>query len=341
MLNRRAALALLAAAVAQPRTVLAQSPAQWSRYALRDDVQEFVTAVADGYGMDRAWVQSILAQARYNETAERLTTPALAPPGSRNWREYRLRALDEKRLREGLVFWRTHRDTLARVTEQFGVPEEIVVAIIGIETMFGRLSGSHRTLDVLMTLSFDYTRRAAYYRDELAQFLLLCREQQLDPLAQRGSFAGALGLPQFMPSSVRNQAIDFDGDGRIDIARSAADAIGSVGRFLARHGWTRDLPVALTAQADGEVYQVLGESIRALYRWQDVQRLGVTVDGTLDPDTRVLLADLPFVSASGIEGVEHRVGTVNFSALLHYNRSFFYATSVAEFAQTLRARRQV
>jgi membrane-bound lytic murein transglycosylase B len=336
-MTRRIALFFLATTLARPRAVLAQT----AGYALRDDVQEFIAELADGYGMDRSWLRSILAQARYNETSERLTTPGLAPPGSRNWREYRQRALDEQRIREGLVFWRAHRDTLARATELFGVPEEIVVAIIGIETMFGRLSGSHRTLDALMTLSFDYTRRSAYYREELVQFLLLCREQRLDPLAQRGSFAGALGLPQFMPSSVRSQAIDFDGDGRIDIARSAADAIGSVARFLAQHGWTRGLPVALSAQADAEVYEVLGESIRAIYRWQDVQRLGVTVEGKLDPDTRVLLADLPFVSASGIEGVEHRVGTVNFSALLQYNRSFFYATSVAEFAQTLRARRQV
>jgi membrane-bound lytic murein transglycosylase B len=335
-MNRRAALAALAVLAAAPRP----APAQPAGYALRDDVQVYIDAVAAAYNLDRAWLQALFAQARYDEAAERLTTPALAPPGSRNWREYRIRALDPRRVRDGLAFWHEQRATLARANELFGVPEEIIVAIIGIETRFGRLNGSHRTLDVLMTLSFDYTRRAAYYREELAQFLLLCREQRLDPLAQRGSFAGALGLPQFMPSSIRARAIDFDGDGRIDIANSAADAIGSVGRFLAMHGWTRDLPVALPAQADAEVLEVLGESIRALYRWQDVARLGVGIEGSLDPDTRVLLADLPFVSASGIEGVEHRIGTVNFSALLHYNRSFFYAAAVAELAQLLRARRQ-
>jgi membrane-bound lytic murein transglycosylase B len=333
-LHRRALLGALAL------TLVHSGSAQAQGYAQRDDVRAFVDAVATGYGFDRRWLRAVLAQARYNETAERLTTPALAPPASRNWREYRARALDESRLREGQVFWRTHRETLARATDRFGVPEEIIVAIIGIETMFGRLSGSHRTLDVLMTLSFDYTRRAAYYREELAQFLLLCREQRLDPLAQRGSFAGALGLPQFMPSSIRAQAIDFDGDGRIDIAHSPADAIGSVARFLAAQGWTRDLPVVFNAQADVEVTEVLGETIRALYRWQDLERLGVRIDGKLDPDTRVLLADLPFVSVAGIEGIDYRVGTANFSALLHYNRSYFYAASVAEFAQVLRARRQ-
>jgi membrane-bound lytic murein transglycosylase B len=309
-------------------------------YAQRDDVRAFIDALAAGYGFERTWLRGVVGQARYNETAERLTTPALAPPASRNWREYRAHSLDERRLREGVAFARAQRATLARATAQFGVPEEIIVAIIGIETMFGRLSGSHRTLDVLMTLSFDYTRRAAYYREELAQFFLLCREQRLDPLAQRGSFAGALGLPQFMPSSIRNQAIDFDGDGRIDIARSAADAIGSVARFLASHGWVRDLPVVFSAHASVEITEVLGETIRAMYRWQDLERLGVTINGALEPDTRVLLADLPFVSEAGIEGIEYRVGTANFSALLHYNRSYFYATSVAEFAQALRARKQ-
>jgi len=333
--QRRVLLGALVAGFFRPRSAWAQAS-----YAQRDDVRVFIDAVVAGYGLDRTWLRSVIGQARYNETAERLTTPSLAPPASRNWLEYRMRTHDERRIREGLGFWRTHRETLARATERFGVPEEIIVAIIGIETMFGRLSGSHRTLDVLMTLSFDYTRRAAYYREELAQFLLLCREQRLDPLSQRGSFAGALGLPQFMPSSIRSQAIDFDGDGRIDIAHSAADAIGSVARFLSINGWTRDLPVMFNAQASAEVIEVLGETIRAIYRWQDVARLGVTIDGTLEPDTRVLLADLPFVSENGIEGVEHRIGTANFSALLHYNRSYFYATSVAEFAHTLRVRRQ-
>ena len=335
--SRRSALAGLLSAFVLPRLARAQS----ANYLLRDDVREFIDAVTAGFSFDRAWLLSVLGQARYDETSERLTTPSLQPPSNKNWREYRQRALDEKRIREGLVFLQANHATLARATATFGVPEEIVVSIIGIETMFGRMSGSHRIVDVLMTLSFDYTRRAAYYREELAQFLLLCREQRLDPLAQRGSFAGALGMPQFMPSSVRRLAIDFDGDGRIDIANSTADAIGSVAHFLSENGWKRGLPVALNAQASAEVTEVLGETIRAFYRWQDVQRLGVTIDGTLDPDTRVLLADLPFVSANGIEGIEYRVGTVNFSALLNYNRSFLYAAAVAELAQVLRVRRHV
>ena len=335
-MNRRSALAGIAAALACPAAVRAQT----QNYLLRDEVQAFVDALANGYGFERGWLMSVIGQARYNETSERLTTPSLIPPGNRNWLEYRTRALSESRLNDGVAFWRTNRAALARAAALFGVAEEIPVAIIGIETMYGKLAGSHRTIDVLMTLTFDYTRRAEYYREELVQFLLLCREQGLDPLAQRGSFAGAMGLPQFMPSSVRSHAIDFDGDGHIDITRSPADAIGSVAHFLSLNGWVRDLPIALVAQATGEISEILGSTIRALYRWQDLQRLGVTIDGTLEPDTRVLLADLPFVSPSGVEGVEYRVGTRNFSALLHYNRSFLYATAVTEFAQSVRARRQ-
>jgi membrane-bound lytic murein transglycosylase B len=198
--------------------------------------------------------------------------------------------------------------------------------------------GSFRTLDVLLTLSFDYPRRAALYREELAQFLLLCREQDLDPLAQRGSFAGALGLPQFMPGSVRRHAVDFDGDGRVDLMRSTADAIGSVGSFLSSHGWQRDHAVQFEAQATREVVATLGRGIRAQYRWADVAALGVSIAGELDDDARVLLLDLDFVTPAGIEGTEFRVGTVNLSALLHYNRSYFYAAAVAEFAAELRLR---
>ena len=333
-MKRRTALGALVGALLAPTIALAQP----TNYLLRDEVLEFIDTVTESHRLDRGWLLQVLGQARYDEAAERLTTPGLQPPSARNWREYRARALDENRMREGLVFWRAQRATLERAAEVFGVPAEVLVAIIGIETRFGRHSGTHRVIDVLMTLSFDYTRRAGYYREELAQFLLLCREQSLDPLEQHGSFAGAMGLPQFMPSSVRAHAIDFDGDGRVDVANSVADAIGSVAHFLARQGWTRDLPVAFSAQASAEVSEVLGSTILALYRWQDLQRLGVTIDGTLDPDTRVLLADLPFVSESGIEGVEYRVGTANYSALLHYNRSYSYATAVAELAQALRAR---
>ncbi|MFZ5541132.1 MAG: lytic murein transglycosylase [Pseudomonadota bacterium] len=241
-------------------------------------------------------------------------------------------------MREGHAFLRQHRAALARAADRYGVPESIVVAIIGIETFFGRVMGNLRTLDVLLTLAFDYTRRAALYREELAQFLLLCREHGIDPAAPRGSYAGALGLPQFMPGSVRRYAVDFDGDGRVDLAASREDAIGSVANFLAAHGWRRDVPVLFPARADATIIEVLGRGIFAGYRWQDVAALGVTIDASLPGETRVLLIDLPYLTSDGVEAVEYRVGTINASALLHYNRSFFYAAAVADLAQAIERR---
>lgn len=333
-LGRRAFLSALGALALPVR-------GQGGSYLQRPEVRAFIDAAVAKHGFERDWLERLFAAGRYNEAAERLTTPALAPASSRNWYEYRTRNVDARRVRDGAVFWHAQRSWLARAHERYGVPPEIAVAVVGIETQFGRVLGTHRTLDVLLTLAFDYPRRAEYYREELAQFLLLCREQQLDPLALRGSFAGALGLPQFMPSSVRAFAVDFDHDGRIDLARSAADAIGSIAAFLFAHGWQRELPIMRPAQASVETLDVLGRGIRASYRWRDLAALGVTIDGELDGDTRVLLIDLPFVSAAGIEGVEMRVGTVNLSALLHYNRSYFYAVAVAELGQAIREQVQV
>ncbi len=334
-MNRRSLVVAASCVALAPPLARAQQPLA---YPLRGDVQAFIDAVVAEYGLQRRWVERVLAQGRYSEAAERLTTPGNAPASARNWAEYRARNVDERRVREGQAFLHQYRPALARAAERFGVPESIVVAIIGIETIFGRVMGSLRTLDVLLTLAFDYTRRAPLYREELAQFLLLCREQGIDPTAPRGSFAGAIGLPQFMPGSVRRYAVDFDGDGRVDLMASRADAIGSVANFLAAHGWQRDLAILLPAQADASIVEVLGRGIVAAWRWQDVAALGVTIDGALPAGTRVLLMDLPYLTDDGVEAVEYRIGTVNASALLHYNRSFFYAAAVTDLAHTIQRR---
>ena len=307
-------------------------------YPQRPEVREFIDELVQRHGLDRSFVERAFAQARYSPQAERLTTPSTQPAAARNWTDYRTRNVDELRVREGVQFMRDLRPALTRATERFGVPPDIVAGIIGIETVFGRNTGSFRTIDVLLTLSFDYTRRAAMYREELAHFLLLCQQQGTDPLAPRGSFAGAVGLPQFMPGSIRRWAVDFDGDGRIDLSRSREDAVGSVASFLAAHGWLRDLPVQLRARASADAAASLGGGIEALARWRDAAALGITIDGSLDPDTRVLLLDLPFRSPSDEAGVEYRVGTVNMQALLHYNRSYFYGAAVADLAGAIRLR---
>jgi len=304
-------------------------------YEGREDVRPFIDTVIAEQGIPRKWVEKILASGRRSSQAERLMTPSVTPP-PRDWTRYRARALDEGRLREAVAFQHAHRRTLARASETFGVPAEIVVAIIGIETVFGRVMGTFRTLDVLLTLAFDYPRRSAFYREELAHFLALGHQGRLDVLRQTGSFAGAIGLPQFMPSSIRRYALDFDGDGRVDLARSAADAIGSVARYLHREGWQRDRPVMLEAIANEAIAERLGRGIAAAHDWADVAELGVRIDGYLSPDTKVVLLDLPYLQDDGGTNVAYRIGTVNMAAILHYNRSYFYGAAVAEFAAALR-----
>jgi membrane-bound lytic murein transglycosylase B len=304
------------------------------RYTDRDDVQQYIDEIAADGSLPRDWVERVLAEGRYSAAAERLTTPSLTPP-PRDWRVYRARNVDPQRIEEGIAFARAQRRWLARMEAAYGVPPAVVVAIIGIESFYGRQMGNFRTLDVLLTLAFDYPRRAPLYRQQLAEFLRLCRQQGLDPLALRGSYAGAMGLPQFMPASIRRYAVDYDGDGRIDLTASRADAIGSVGNYLAEQGWRRDLPIALPARADESVQELLGHGLRAAWRWQGVADLGVTIDGELPPQAAVLLIDLPGTDGAGNASVEYRVGTVNLSALLHYNRSYFYAAAVVDLAAAI------
>lgn len=327
--NRRALLAVLALIASAP-SALAETR---TPYLQRVEVQQFIDELLAQHGFDRQRIERWFAGARYSPAAERYMQPPIAF-GQRNWFDYRARYLDDARVQTGASFVRNHRAALERAQQQFGVPPEIISAIIGVETYYGRITGSFRTLDALVTLSFDYLRRADFYREQLTEFFLLMREQNADPLTIKGSFAGAIGLPQFMPGSIRRHAVDFDGDGRIDLAGSAVDAIGSVASFLAAHGWQRDVPIVFDVFADEAIVDSLGRGINASATWSDALAAGVTGDVPLPLDAHVLVIDLPTVNAGEVERL-YKVGTVNFSALLHYNRSYFYASAVVELAQAI------
>jgi membrane-bound lytic murein transglycosylase B len=337
--RRRWLLAALALAAASADAASTRRAAATGRpadppYSKRAEVQHFIERLVDEQSLPRPWLEQVLDSGRYSARVEKLMTPSVTPP-PRDWARYRARALDAARLRDAFAYRQAHRETLARATGEFGVPAEIVVSIIGIETMFGRVTGTFRTLDALLTLAFDYPRRAVYYREELAHFLVLGHDGRIDVLNQTGSFAGAIGLPQFMPGSIRRYALDYDGDERIDLSRSPADAIGSVANYLHQQGWQRELPVIFNATTDASIAERLGHGISAVQTWAEVAELGVRIDGYLPPDTRVLLLDLPFVRNDGSTGVEYRLGTANLATILHYNRSYFYAAAVAEFADAL------
>ena len=219
-------------------------------YAQRADVRAFAHDTARETGIPYAVIERTLGEARYQpKIVALMDRPLVAPP---RWFEYAPPFLDADRVAAGVAFFDANAPVLARAEAEFGVPAGIIVAIIGVETYWGRITGRYRVLDALATLAFDYPRRAAFFRGELKEFLVFTREQHIAPTSVQGSFAGAMGLPQFMPRSYRSYAVDYDGDGRIDLWQSPADTIGSVANFLARHDWARGQPVLLAASVDAD-----------------------------------------------------------------------------------------
>jgi len=216
------------------------------------EVQTFTTMMVEQHGFARADVEAVFKNTRHIDSAIQLVKPA--PIGQpKNWQAYRARFVEPKRIAAGLAFWSQHADTLARAEKEYGVPAEIIVGILGVETLYGQNTGGFRVIDVLATLAFDYPdtpNRAArmdYFKSELENALLFARESSIDPFSLKGSYAGAIGLPQFMPGSIRKYAVDYDGDGKIDLRNSPDDAIGSIASFLVQHGWHRGEPTVFPA----------------------------------------------------------------------------------------------
>jgi len=331
--RHRAAPAAAAAAAG------AASPAPAARSfnpALRPEVREFVERLVAREGFDAKALERVFSQAELRPEVLKLIAPP-PPTFKRSWHAYRARFLDPLRVREGVRFWREQRDALERASLTYGVPEEILVAIIGVETVYGRVTGEFRVVDALATLGFGYPPRAAFFLEELEQFLLFARENDVDPLSVRGSFAGAIGLPQFMPGSIRRYAVDFDGDGRIDLRASAVDAIGSVAKFLAGHGWVQGEPTHFDARiAPGaRLEPLIAAGIEPQFTIAELEQSGVASATEVPPDTKLGLVDLP----NGDAPPSYYLGARNFYAITRYNRSSFYAMAVIELARTVAASR--
>jgi membrane-bound lytic murein transglycosylase B len=301
-------------------------------YSGRRDVDAFIVDMVARHGFVPAELEAMFALVRRDDSVLRLIAP---PPTDfrKSWRSYRARFLDPVRIREGLRFWSENEGWLALASARYGVPPEIIVAIIGVETMYGRITGDVRVVDALTTLAFDYPRRADYFRGELEQFLLYVRDEQLDAFSLRGSFAGAIGLPQFMPGSIRRYAIDLDGDGHIDLRGNPADAIGSVASFLAAHGWRSGEPVVFQARygSESRLSPLVEAGIRPQFSLQQLADYGV---GSVEPvslDLPLALIDLP----NGDEPTSYFLGATNFYVITRYNRSSFYAMAVHDLARAL------
>lgn len=338
------ALVVLTSLVA-PSSAAPNEPASKRRvdavraYADRDDVRTFIAEMSAQHGFDARELERWLASARFQpKIVELMSRPILEPP---KWFEYAPQFLAQARVDAGVAFWNAHAPILARAEGETGVPAEVIVSIIGVETFYGRHTGSHRVIDALATLAFDYPRRAAFFRGELKEFLLLSREQGFSPLAPKGSFAGAMGLPQFMPGSYRRYAVDFDRTGRADLFDSAEDAIGSVANYLARHDWQRGQPVLLpariaTEQRDSIVRRLDGglSERRLASMWAADGVTPVAWPGVVGPEPLGLL----LLEESGSES-SYWIACHNFYVITRYNRSRLYATAVWQLAQAIRAAR--
>lgn len=313
-------------------------------YSTRPEVMQFADDLAARRNLDPAWVRDALGQARYNATVARLMQPA-AKPFVKNWRVYRSRFIDPIRIEAGARFWRANQGTLERAEKEYGVPAEIIVGIIGVETIYGRDTGSFRVMDSLATLAFDFPashpraqERSDFFKGEVEQFLTLQSRRGADPFEPRGSYAGAMGMPQFMPSSVVKYAVDFDGDGNIDLLNSTADVIGSVASYFKAFNWQTGMATHYPVSFDNSKLDkdaLMAPDILPTFSVASFTAKGAVIEGpALEHKGPLALIEL----LNGPDAPQYVAGTENFYVITRYNWSSYYAMSVIELGQEVAAR---
>ncbi|HEX7890432.1 MAG TPA: lytic murein transglycosylase B [Ramlibacter sp.] len=311
-------------------------------YAERQEAMEFADAVAAKRNLDAEWVRRTIGQAQNLAVVSRLMQP---PPASqpKNWRLYRSRFIDPVRIAAGVRFWNDNRATLERAEKEFGVPAEIVVGIVGVETIYGQQMGDFRILDALATLAFDFPsshpraeERAKYFRGELEQFLAWHQANGSDPLRPRGSYAGAWGMPQFMPTSLARWGVDYDGDKAVDLARSTEDVIGSVANYFKGFGWQTGMPTHYPVRFDPatlDLDALLAPDILPTFSATSFQAKGAVLEGTAQ-EHKGPLALIELQNAG--EPPTYVAGTENFYVITRYNWSSYYAMAVIELGREVR-----
>ena len=338
--NAKKAIKEMPAKVGRPTT---KTGIAGPMYASRPEVIAAADAIAERNGISADWVRQAVGQARFIPAVARAVAPA-AIGMPKNWALYRSRFIDPVRTAAGVKFWQTHREALARAQRIYGVPAEIVVGIIGVETIFGQQTGNFRVIDALTTLAFDFPQshprakeRSAYFMSELEAFLLLTQSTGTDPMALRGSYAGAMGLPQFMPSSWRKYAIDFDGDDRIDLFNNPTDVIGSVANYIRAFGWQKELPTHFAVQfnpAKLDMAGLMAPDILPTFTPAAMVDKGVELDALalLHPGLLALVE-----LQNGAAAPQYVAGTTNFYTITRYNWSSYYAMAVIELGQDIAA----
>ncbi len=302
-------------------------PAAQGDYLGREDVQDWIAEVVAEHPLDEAYVLETLGKAeRVDKVLERISAPA---EKKLNWGEYRPIFIKQERIDGGIAFLEQHRELLQAAELKYGVPAEVIVAIIGVETFYGRFRGRDQALSALATLAFDYPPRAKFFRRELAEFLLLAREESFDPEDIRGSYAAAMGMPQFISSSYRAYAVDFDQDGRRDLWDSTADVIGSVANYLQRHGWVSGEPIAERVSPEGNEYKaLLSKKLKPQWKRADLHQRGVRTQKRSGKEKSVM-------ELVASDGPQVWVGFQNFYAITRYNHSKLYAMAVYELSQKI------
>ena len=302
-------------------------------YRGHPDAQAFAARMAEQYGFDADQVLTLLGKAeRRDDILELMRRPAEGKP----WHEYRPIFITERRIEEGVRFWNEHEADLNQLSARYQVDPEIIVAIIGVETYYGARTGSHRVLDALATLSFDYPPRARFFGKELEHFLLLAREERaIDPDRTQGSYAGAMGWGQFIPSSYRAYAVDGDDDGRRDLWGSTADVIASVANYFARHGWRRGETITEPVQVKGEYRKALTQGRKPKLTLTQLRQRGVAIPDHAPPDRKAKLLELEQPGDANT----FWLGYHNFYVITRYNLSHKYAMAVYQLSREILARR--
>lgn len=281
-------------------------------------VDQFISEVAIKHQLDPQWVRQVVSQANHQQgIIDAMNRPA---EKTLRWFEYRKIFMTDKRVKEGVEFWDQHQQVISQVSEKTGVAPEYIVAIIGVETFYGRIKGNHKVLDALYTLAFDYPKRSKFFTKELEHFLLLAQEKHVDPLAAEGSYAGAMGFGQFMPSSYRSYAVDFENDNKIDLLNNPQDAIASVANYLARHGWVKGGTVVEPLPAD------------AIMDTKNNQLKPHLTDDNGRQYTQLALK-------TSETNTEHWKGLKNFYVISRYNHSHLYVMAVHQVAEAIKAAR--
>lgn len=302
-------------------------------YAQRADVKSFINEMVEQHGFDRSYLENKFASAkRLDNVLESIAKPA---EKELTWKQYRPIFVTEKRTNKGKKFIKEHQATLQRAEKEFGVPIEIIAAIIGVESYYGKHTGRYTVFDSLTTLGFDYPKRGKFFRSELKQFLLLSKEEHIDVDEMTGSYAGAMGMPQFISSSYRRYAVDFDGDGKRDLWNSIDDVIGSVANYFSEHGWKTGDSVTHPVMVSDQSVVRKKNSLKPYVTVAQLKKQGVKIDAALTPklDDKQLASLLKF---EGRRGIEYWLGLKNFYVITRYNHSELYAMAVYQLSEELK-----